>query len=849
MSEYNPGTVTSIQQLNTELTKIAAAFEQTLSRSFKTPNYMDTDLDMNSQRILNLVAPVQGNEPVRLRDIPGLVANKGESYRVPPFDGAVFNLPRVTSEVQVFLNGRYIYPNYALASDGTSVTLDYPVTKEDRIIVILGGLQVPTESLLDQNVLQVFETVEEMVQDFGNSPAKACMTLAYNAPVVSTWKKVLSGAGDMSDGTLILDNGTYVKLDIQPFMHVKAFGAYGDHDPFGPVVHDDTVAIQNCINNCTYSTCSAGDSFAITDHIQIPSDRKVDFLTGSFYGYIQSDPIRAVGRDRGMFEIVGTFGDKIQESGVWTQWREGAETFPSPDTSVILSEEFILLTVGQLPNGPSEAYMVRPMPVRATVSDPATRFQTDYRLGWTHSNATFRYFAVTPVKNVSLSIGHIEDMTTFEYDETDLDGNRKSASGVVMEAAVNCHVQINTSKNWQYPTVMTYYTTDCSVSDVFQLPSERDSIGIDGWGIIVQWNNALRARSYNLSAQGNRRVLDYTQCAYCYAENIGGESTRDGEMTTHGSYEHNLTYVNTRGFMSFANSGEEFGESTKDITVLHHHGSDVFAVTNVLNLHLQDVRCNSIRVNSVGLVMENCSLYDLQTSVDNLCQINNWSAKIGKPYEPKDAVIENSQLGSNGLVFLVDQDIQADETITFANCDIELRQGDFAGPANIVFDNCNIRPKNGTGQLVLVANPTSIRFDNCKGWNIAFGVQDDVTTPVKLIFDSGVWTGENFDSAFWANEDGKNGGTVAGNYIKMTDVTIDWDNTLSTGLFYDPLQTRNPNWYTKITNCDISGKNGEEIRIPKLRGLMRFGANTLDNVVRNFDALDATYTDYETISI
>lgn len=762
-------------------------------------------------------------------------------YEVPSFSGNTFTLPAPANALFVTVNGRGLAPSDVdLDADGVSVTMSVTVTESDEVVARAVFID---PSLLSVGKVSQFSTVSEMVASF---TAGTCVTLSYNRPVVSYWEKVGAGAGDMSDGTLALDNGGYAKIQIEPIMDVRAFGAYGDHDPNSSTyVNDDSQAIANAIKNCSKVTCTDGDVFAIANNVPCNyNDKVIDFSQGSFYWFGVAGPIRQVGRDRAMFEIYGTISGKFAESIEFTQWLEGAETFPIDDTADVLGKEFIILSVGSIPNGPSEAYMVRPMPVRATVSNPLTRFQTDYRLGWTHQDAVFSYFDIAPVKNVVLKIGHVEDKTTYEYDEEDGLGNRLSASAVVMEAAWNCSVSINTSKNFQYPTVMTYYTSDCTVRDTFLLPSERVSLGIDGWGIIVQWNNALRPNSYNLSAQGNRRVLDYTQAAYAYAENIGGESTRDGEMTTHGSYEHNLTYVNTRGFMSFANSGAEFGESTKDITVIHHHGSDIFAVTNVTNLSLKDCRCNSIRVNSVGLVMDNCSLYDLQTSVDNLCQINNWSASIGKPYEPKDAVIKNSKLGSNGLVFLVDQDIGADETITFSDCEIELRQGDFAGPANIVFERCKLTPKNGTGQLVLVSNPTRVWFNQCKGYNIAFEVPETPTTATKLVFNGGEYVGEAMQSSFWSNRDI---GFSTGNYVKFIGVHINWENLSTSGTFFDPLGARNVSWYVKVSDCDIQG-NGS-LSIPTARRAMVFGGNTIRGVTKDIGTLNANRIEYNTLEL
>lgn len=48
---------------------IISAFDNTLSRDGTSPNQMGAELDMNSNRIINLPAPISGTEPVRLQDI------------------------------------------------------------------------------------------------------------------------------------------------------------------------------------------------------------------------------------------------------------------------------------------------------------------------------------------------------------------------------------------------------------------------------------------------------------------------------------------------------------------------------------------------------------------------------------------------------------------------------------------------------------------------------------------------------------------------------------------------------------------------------------------------------------
>lgn len=63
---------TAVQAINNNNAAIETALENTLSRDGTAPNAMGADFDMNSHRILNLPAPVNDTEPVRLADVGGL---------------------------------------------------------------------------------------------------------------------------------------------------------------------------------------------------------------------------------------------------------------------------------------------------------------------------------------------------------------------------------------------------------------------------------------------------------------------------------------------------------------------------------------------------------------------------------------------------------------------------------------------------------------------------------------------------------------------------------------------------------------------------------------------------------
>ena len=69
MARYvKSGTVNTVQEINSELEKIATAMAEALARDGATPNEMSATLDMNSNRIINLPSPTDANSPLRLAD-------------------------------------------------------------------------------------------------------------------------------------------------------------------------------------------------------------------------------------------------------------------------------------------------------------------------------------------------------------------------------------------------------------------------------------------------------------------------------------------------------------------------------------------------------------------------------------------------------------------------------------------------------------------------------------------------------------------------------------------------------------------------------------------------------------
>jgi microcystin-dependent protein len=69
---------TAVAQINANNTAIEVAMENTLSRDGATPNTMGSNLDMNSNRILNLAAAVSGTEPIRKAEFDAATGDLSE---------------------------------------------------------------------------------------------------------------------------------------------------------------------------------------------------------------------------------------------------------------------------------------------------------------------------------------------------------------------------------------------------------------------------------------------------------------------------------------------------------------------------------------------------------------------------------------------------------------------------------------------------------------------------------------------------------------------------------------------------------------------------------------------------
>lgn len=65
--------------INGVISQIEAAFDTVLSRDNRAPNQLNTDLDINSNRVINHPAPGSALDLVRLKDVKDLVEGASSS--------------------------------------------------------------------------------------------------------------------------------------------------------------------------------------------------------------------------------------------------------------------------------------------------------------------------------------------------------------------------------------------------------------------------------------------------------------------------------------------------------------------------------------------------------------------------------------------------------------------------------------------------------------------------------------------------------------------------------------------------------------------------------------------------
>ncbi|MGF2144476.1 LPXTG cell wall anchor domain-containing protein [Vagococcus fluvialis] len=212
-----------------------------------------------------------------------------------------------------------------------------------------------------------------------------------------------------------------------------------------------------------------------------------------------------------------------------------------------------------------------------------THVKFNYRMGWElEAGRILTYDKVEPVRNVT-----VKNAKYYNKGKGELD----SASLVSFEYVVEGNVSDVESYHTYWPAIMRRHNTHYyTIRTKLYNPIE---VVVGGTGYLTQQIHTLYGTVKDNQTSAARHLNDFTGSAYSVVENNHATNDYHGGFVTHGQFEHDLTYINNTGLLSFANSGLTWGESARRITVKKHYGSWVIARTKITDLTLEDVEVHA----------------------------------------------------------------------------------------------------------------------------------------------------------------------------------------------------------------------------------------------------------------
>lgn len=248
----------------------------------------------------------------------------------------------------------------------------------------------------------------------------------------------------------------------------------------------------------------------------------------------------------GMINLWGGMGAQTSISGAQT---EGTSTFTVADPSLFSVGDYV-----QLGGGKTD-YICKVTGINGS------NITLDYALGWDNTgDALFLRQVLTPVNNVHVRIDELVDASGTS------DANAM-VNGVSLITAVHSSVSIGQIYDTSYPAIFTSNTYCCEARESYL---NKPRVTGAGQGYLVQWNKAHRAHNSKLYGHGGRHLIDYTRAAHCTAEQCAPTWFDNYPYSTHGAWEHDLTFTNCsvpvgKYSIALAQSGPSFGQQTKNV--------------------------------------------------------------------------------------------------------------------------------------------------------------------------------------------------------------------------------------------------------------------------------------------
>ena len=266
---------------------------------------------------------------------------------------------------------------------------------------------------------------------------------------------------------------------------------------------------------------------------------------------------------------------------------ELTDAFPVPDSGAFKVGQWWAVQSDEVAGGGSDERELQKM-VEITEIIDGTHIRVDYLNGWPlAAGRTVTWRRVEPVAGARVDnlvfLGAGQDTGAIDDEYT-------GSHPVAYEYAVDCDVSGIQATGTFWPVVMRrwctrYRTVACGLKN-------PPTVMYGGAGYLTQQIYCLYGHVADCTTSNVRHLNDLTASAYCQVVNCHGDGDDEGgnPFTTHGQYEHDLLFEGNSGLMDIANSGVQWGNSAKRITVRDHVCSWFTANTRITDLTLENVK-------------------------------------------------------------------------------------------------------------------------------------------------------------------------------------------------------------------------------------------------------------------
>ena len=405
--------------------------------------------------------------------------------------------------------------------------------------------------------------------------------------------------------------------------------------------------------------------------------------------------------------FTGVAKDDTVEHALAEAWPELTDAVAVPDADRFpLGSWWAVQCAPVAGGGGDERELQRFVEVTQRIDD--THIRIDYLNGWPLEKGrrlTWRRF--DPVAGVRISNMRFLGAGPFDGptdgglpDPREMTGSHP----VAFEYAIRCDVaDVHASQTW-WPVVMrrwnTHFVTErCSIEN-------PPTVFYGGAGYLTQQIYCLYGRVSDCTSSNARHLNDLTASAYCLVENCHGDGDDQGgnPFTTHGQYEHDLTFLGCSGLMDIANSGAQWGTSAKRITVRDHVCSWFVAGTKITDLTLENVRViprstfdpqATMTINADGAQLRGCTA--------GLLAIGQRSSRSTRP-----TTIEDCTFTLPKEQVLVQTPVA--NTVTFSRCTIGgLDTAKVRGSGAVRFLDCDLSGPASGGPVEFGSSRVTIR--------------------------------------------------------------------------------------------------------------------------------------------